>query len=106
MHAELFKARSSVTLADLYSTYMQTFNEQKRRQQQQQQLGGGQQQQPEGPQYRSISQGQLQMAVMQLNDLANLRGGVLTRKGAAAGSGEGAAAGAEAAAGAAPVEVA
>jgi len=105
MHAELFKSCSSVTLAELYSTYMQTFNEQKRRQQQQQ-LGGGQQQQPEGPQYRSISQGQMQMAVMQLNDLVNLRGGVLTRKGAAAGSGDGAGAGAEAAAGAAPVEVA
>lgn len=102
---ELFKSCSSVTLAELYSTYMQTFNEQKRRQQQQQ-LGGGQQQQPEGPQYRSISQGQMQMAVMQLNDLVNLRGGVLTRKGAAAGSGDGAGAGAEAAAGAAPVEVA
>lgn len=98
-----------MTLADLYSTYMQTYQEQKRRQQQQQELGGGQQQQQqqqaEGMQYRSISQAQMQMAALQLTDLINMRGGVLTRKGAAAAAAGGAAAGAEAA-GAAPVEVA
>lgn len=100
MPADLFKERSSVTLADLYSTYMQTYNEQKRRQQQQQMGGQQPQQQPEGAQFRSITQQQLQMSVLQLSDIVNMRGGVLTRKGAAA-----AAAAAEGA-GAVPVEVA
>jgi hypothetical protein len=89
--ADLFKERSSVTLADLYSTYMQTYSEQKRRQQQQQ-MGGQQpqQQQPDGLQFRSITQQQLQMSVLQLTDIINMRGGVLTRKGAAAAAAEGA----------------
>ena len=91
-----------MTVADLYSTYMQTYNEQKRRQQQQQ-LGRQQQQQPGGVQYRSSTQAQMQMAVLQLTDMVNMRGGVLTRKGAAAAAGAGAAA--EGAAGV-PVEVA
>lgn len=81
--ADLFKERASVTLADLYSTYMQTYTEQKQRQQQQQ-MGGQPQQQPDAVQYRSISQAQMQMAVLQLTDMVNMRGGVLTRKGAAA----------------------
>lgn len=101
--ADLFKERSSVTLADLYSTYMQTYNEQKRRQQQQQMGGQQPQQQPEGVQYRSITQAQMQMAVLQLSDMINMKGGVLTRKGAAAAAG--AAPAAEGAAGV-PVEVA
>lgn len=95
--ADLFKERASVTLADLYSTYMQTYTEQKQRQQQQQ-MGGQPQQQPDAVQYRSISQAQMQMAVLQLTDMVNMRGGVLTRKGAAA-------AGPEAAEGAAGVAV-
>ncbi len=78
---------------------MQTYNEQKRRQQQQQ-LGGQPQQQPGGAQYRSISQAQMQMAVLQLSDFVNMRGGVLTRKGAAAGADAG-----PAGAGGVPVEV-
>lgn len=82
---------------------MQTYNEQKR-QQQQQQLGGGQpQQQRAGAvQYRSITQPQMQMAVLQLTDMVYMKSGVLTRKG-------GAAAGADAGPGGAagvPVEVA
>jgi hypothetical protein len=103
--ADLFKERSSVTLADLYSTYMATYTEQKRRQQQQQ-LGGQQaQQQPEGAAYRSITQAQMQMAVLQLTDMVNMKGGVLTRKGAAAAAAAGGAGPAEGA-GPAPVEVA
>lgn len=104
-HADLFKTRRSVTLSDLFSTYQQTYNEQKQRRQQQQ-LGGGaapQQQQEGAGQYRSITLPQMQMAVLQLTDMINMRGGVLTRKGAAAAaSGAG---GAEGAAGV-PVEVA
>lgn len=92
-----------MTLADLYSTYMQTFTDQKRRQQQQQLGGQPEQQQPGGVQYRSITQAQMQMAVLQLTDMVNMRGGVLTRKGAAAGGNAGPAAGG---AGGAPVEVA
>lgn len=97
--SDLFKERSSVTLADLYSTYMQTYNEQKRRQQQQQLGGQPQQQQPGEVQYRSISQAQMQMAVLQLTDMVNMRGGVLTRKNAAAAGGDAGPAGV-------PVEVA
>jgi hypothetical protein len=95
-----------VPLADLYSTYMQTYNEQKRRQQQQQLGGQQEQQQPERVQYRSVSQAQMQMAVLQLSDMVHMRGGVLTRKGAQAPAAAEAGAEGAAAAGAAPVEVA
>lgn len=78
---------------------MQTYNEQRQRQQQQQ-MGGQPQQQPDAVQYRSISQAQMQMAVLQLTDMVNMRGGVLTRKGAAAAANAG-----PAAAGAAGVPV-
>jgi hypothetical protein len=83
--AELLEARSSVTLAELHSTYMQTYNEQR---QQQQQQGGPPQQQPGGQrQLRPVSMQQLQMALMQLTDVINVRGGVITKRAAAAGGG-------------------
>lgn len=84
MAAELLEARSSVTLAELHSTYMQTYNEQRQQRQQQQQQGGQPQQQPAGqPQLRPVSMQQLQMALMQLTDVINVRGGVITKRAAA-----------------------
>jgi hypothetical protein len=103
----MFKARTSVSLGDLFAAYMGSVNEQKKRAQQQQ-FGGGQPQQQQdgdggGQQLRAITLPQLQMAVLQLADLVNVRGGVLTKK---AAGGEGGGGGGEAAAPPAGVEVA
>jgi hypothetical protein len=75
---DLFAQRPTVSLQELHSSYMQTYNEQKERQQQ---LGqAAQQQDQQQPHLRPITPAQLQMAIAQLTDMVNMRGGILSRK--------------------------
>uniref|UniRef100_A0A383VUH6 DNA replication licensing factor MCM4 n=1 Tax=Tetradesmus obliquus TaxID=3088 RepID=A0A383VUH6_TETOB len=74
---DLFAARPTVSLQELHSSYMQTYAEQKERQQQLGQAGAQEQQQQ---QLRPITPAQLQMAIAQLTDMVNMRGGILSRK--------------------------
>lgn len=82
MLADLFKTRSSVSIAELHNSYTQVYNEQKQRHQQQppQQQPG---QQAE-PLLRPVTAAQLQFAVVQLHEQFGIRGGIITRRQAAA----------------------
>jgi hypothetical protein len=76
--ADLFSQRPTVSLQELHSSYMQTYNEQKERQQQ---LGqAAQQQDQQQPNLRPITPAQLQMAIAQLTDMVHMRGGILSRR--------------------------
>lgn len=85
LHSDLFKARSSVSVAELHNSYTQAFNEQKQRHQQQppQQQAG----QPAEQLLRPVTAIQMQMAVLQLSDLYGLKSGVITRRQPAAADG-------------------